>query len=429
MDEIQVVDFLFQLAVILFSTKMIGILMRKLGLPQVLGFIIAGLLIGPAIWEIFFDLNANSLFPIHESSYLKAFAEVGVIFVMFTAGLETNLKDIKETGVVSLIIASCGVILPLAAGFGIAAAFLPEGSWHEWIFVGVIMTATSVGITVEVLRELGKLQTRVGTVVLSAAIIDDVLGIIVLAVVLNIAGGGNLDSPVLNFINPNGNIVISILWILAFFVFAVGAGIGFSKLFKYIEKKAPHTRRIPILSISLCLLYAFIAEKVFGVADITGAYIAGLVLSTNHASAQYVDRRVNISSYLLFGPIFFASIGIKISLVTLTLDTLWFALAFTAVAIATKIIGCGASARLLGFNNKDSLRVGVGMIARGEVALIVTEKGIAGGLLGAEYRIIVVFLVLIASLLAPILLKLLYKKDDTPLPPPTVPEPEEGHVE
>lgn len=429
MDEIQVVDFLFQLAVILFSTKMIGILMRKLGLPQVLGFIIAGLLIGPAIWEIFFDLNANSLFPIHESSYLKAFAEVGVIFVMFTAGLETNLKDIKETGVVSLIIASCGVILPLAAGFGIAAAFLPEGSWHEWIFVGVIMTATSVGITVEVLRELGKLQTRVGTVVLSAAIIDDVLGIIVLAVVLNIAGGGNLDSPVLNFINPNGNIVISILWILAFFVFAVGAGIGFSKLFKYIEKKAPHTRRIPILSISLCLLYAFIAEKVFGVADITGAYIAGLVLSTNHASAQYVDRRVNISSYLLFGPIFFASIGIKISLVTLTLDTLWFALAFTAVAIATKIIGCGASARLLGFNNKDSLRVGVGMIARGEVALIVTEKGIAGGLLGAEYRIIVVCLVLVASLLAPILLKLLYKKDDTPLPPPTVPEPEEGHVE
>lgn len=429
MDEIQVVDFLFQLAVILFSTKMIGILMRKLGLPQVLGFIIAGLLIGPAIWEIFFDLNANSLFPIHESSYLKAFAEVGVIFVMFTAGLETNLKDIKETGVVSLIIASCGVILPLAAGFGIAAAFLPEGSWHEWIFVGVIMTATSVGITVEVLRELGKLQTRVGTVVLSAAIIDDVLGIIVLAVVLNIAGGGNLDSPVLNFINPNGNIVISILWILAFFVFAVGAGIGFSKLFKYIEKKAPHTRRIPILSISLCLLYAFIAEKVFGVADITGAYIAGLVLSTNHASAQYVDRRVNISSYLLFGPIFFASIGIKISLVTLTLDTLWFALAFTAVAIATKIIGCGASARLLGFNNKDSLRVGVGMIARGEVALIVTEKGIAGGLLGAEYRIIVVFLVLIASLLAPILLKLLYKKDDAPLLPPTVPEPEEGHVE
>ena len=290
------------------------------------------------------------------------------------------------------------------------------------------MTATSVGITVEVLRELGKLQTRVGTVILSAAIIDDVLGIIVLAIVLNLAGKTGTDSSFLSVINPNGNIIISILWIMAFFVFAIGAGIGFSKLFKYIEKKSPHTRRIPILSISVCLLYSFIAEKVFGVADITGAYIAGLVLSTNHASAQYVDRRVNISSYLLFAPIFFASIGIKISLVTLTVDMLWFALAFTAVAILAKIIGCGGSARLLGFDNKDSLKIGVGMIARGEVALIVMEKGIAGGLIGPDYRLIVVFLVLVASLSAPVLLKLLYKKD-AELPPPSKPEPEEGRFE
>lgn len=425
---IQVVDFLFQLALILFSTKLLGILMRKLGLSQVLGFIVAGLLVGPSIWESFFTLNPNSIFPIQESGYLKAFAEVGVIFVMFTAGLETNLKDIKDTGLISLVIAAAGVLIPLGCGFGIAAAFLPGAGWHVWLFVGVIMTATSVGITVEVLRELGKLQTRVGTVVLSAAIIDDVLGIIVLSIVLNVAGSGNIDSPVLNFINPNGSIIISILWILAFFVFAVGAGIGFSKLFKLIEKKTPHTRRIPILSIALCLLYAFVSEKVFGVADITGAYIAGLVLSTNHSSAQYVDRRVNISSYLLFAPIFFASIGVKISLSTLTLNTLWFALAFTAMAIASKIIGCGMSARLLGFDKKDSLRIGVGMIARGEVALIVTEKGIAGGLLGAEYRIIAICLVLVSSLIAPVILKLLYKKDDK-LPPLTHTETEEGHFE
>lgn len=428
MEEIEVVDFLFQLALILFSTKMLGILMRKLGLPQVLGFIVAGLLIGPAIWEIFFDIKADYIFPVQESGYLKAFAEVGVIFVMFTAGLETNLKDIKDTGAVSFTIASCGVVLPLAGGFGIAALFLPEAGWHTWIFIGVIMTATSVGITVEVLRELGKLQTKVGTVILSAAIIDDVLGIIVLAIVLNLARKTGTDSSLLSVINPNGNIVISILWIMAFFVFAIGAGIGFSKLFKYIEKKSPHTRRIPILSISVCLLYSFIAEKVFGVADITGAYIAGLVLSTNHASAQYVDRRVNISSYLLFAPIFFASIGIKISLVTLTVDMLWFALAFTAVAILAKIIGCGGSARLLGFNNKDSLKIGVGMIARGEVALIVMEKGITGELIGPDYRLIVVFLVLVASLSAPVLLKLLYRKDDE-LPPPSKPEPEEGRFE
>ena len=125
------------------------------------------------------------------------------------------------------------------------------------------------------------------------------------------------------------------------FIFAIGVGIGVSKLFKYIEKKTPHTRRIPIFSIAVCLIYAFIAEYVFGVADITGAFIAGVVLSTNHASAQYVDRKVTISSYVLFAPIFFSSIGIKISFTDISLDVLWFGLAFVSVAIMTKIIGCG----------------------------------------------------------------------------------------
>ncbi|MBQ6728185.1 MAG: cation:proton antiporter, partial [Clostridia bacterium] len=288
----EITDFLCQLAIILFSTKMLGILMRKLGLPQVLGFIVAGILIGPAIWSLMFDFSGAAVFPIDESEYLKVFAEVGVIFVMFTAGLETNLKDVKSTGAVAFAVAAAGVLLPLAAGTGVGALFLPDAAHgaFSWVFIGVIMTATSVGITVEVLRELGKLTTKVGTVILSAAIIDDVLGIMVLAIVLSLSGAKSTENTVLNLINPSGNAAITVIWILTFFVFAVAAGIGFSKLFKYIEKKAPHTRRIPILSIALCFLYAFIAERVFGVADITGAYIAGLVLSINHKSAQYVDR-------------------------------------------------------------------------------------------------------------------------------------------
>lgn len=424
------VDFLCQIAIILFSTKMIGILMRKLGLPQVLGFIVAGILIGPAIWELFFNVDGATVFPLKQSEYLNIFAEVGVIFVMFTAGLETNLQDVKKTGGVAFLVATAGVLLPLAAGTGIGAIFLQnaEHGFFSWLFIGVIMTATSVGITVEVLRELGKLQTKVGTVILSAAIIDDVLGIMVLAVVLSLSGAKSTENTVLDLINPSGNAYVSILWILLFFVFAVTAGIGFSKLFRYIEKKTPHTRRIPILSIALCFLYAFIAEKVFGVADITGAYIAGLVLSTNHASAQYVDRKVSINSYTIFAPIFFAGIGIKMSFGGFTAETLLFAVAFTVVAIATKIIGCGGMAKLTGSNNKDSLRTGVGMIARGEVALIVMEKGIAGGIIDAKYRVIVVLLVLVSSLLAPILLKALYKHDDTP-PLPTKPELEEGHFD
>ncbi len=406
------IDFLLQLAIILFASKMLGILMRKIGLPQVLGFIIAGLLIGPAIWGLFFDLSGKTLiFPIimDGNAPLKAFAEVGVIFVMFTAGLETRLEDIKKTGVESFLIALGGVILPLGLGTLIGYLFLPASGFFTWLFIGVIMTATSVGITVEVLRELGKLKTKVGTIIVSAAIIDDVLGIIVLSLALSLSGTGGSASPVLSLINPNNLPVISILWILAFFVFAIGAGIGISKLFKVIEKKTPKTRRIPILSIAVCLLYAYIAEKVFGVADITGAYIAGIILSTNHKSAEYVDQKVTISSYTIFAPIFFASIGIKIALNDFSLDLLWFSLAFVAVAIITKIIGCGGIAKCFKFKWNDSLRIGVGMIARGEVALIVMEKGISGGLIADRYRVIVVALVLISSLLAPILLKVLYK--------------------
>lgn len=426
--EISSLDFLFQLALILFLSKMLGLLMRRIGISQVLGFIIAGILVGPAIWENVFSYGANAIFPVQNSKYLNIFAEIGVIFVMFTAGLETNLKDIKEMGLAAFVIALCGVLLPLGGGTLVGYLFFPDGNFLNWMFLGVIMTATSVGITVEVLRELGKLKTKVGTVIVSAAIIDDVLGIIVLSIALSFKGGSGIDSPVLQAINPNGSIIISILWILAFFVFAIGFGFFAAKGFKKLEEKHAHTRRISILSIALCLAYAFIAEKVFGVADITGAYIAGLVLSQNHASAKYVDKRVTVSSYMIFAPIFFASIGVKISFSGLNLDVLWLAIVFVLTAILTKIIGCGVSSRLFGFKFKDSLRIGIGMIARGEVALIVAEKGIEGGFLDIRYRIIVVMLVMVASLLAPILLKLSYKNDKEP-PLPTKTELEEGRFE
>ena len=305
-------------------------------------------------------------------------------------------------------------MLPLGMGFGIAVLFLGTENLLGCLFIGVIMTATSVGITVETLRELGKLKSKVGTIVLSAAIIDDVLGLIVLTIALSLNGTSADSSPLLSLINPNGLPIISILWMFVFFVVAIGLGILLIKVFKYLEKRHPHTRRIPILSLVVCFLYAFMAEKGFGVADITGAYIAGVLLSVNHKSAEYVDRRITINSYMIFAPIFFASIGIKISFDGMTLHMLWFGLAFVATAIIGKIIGCGGIAKMARFGWKDSVKIGVGMIARGEVALIVTEKGILGGLLAPDYRVIVVMLVLVSSVLAPILLKLLYKHDDNP---------------
>lgn len=411
----QIVDgglkFLFTIAVILLATKSLGLLMRKIGLPQVLGYILAGILIGPAIWGLIPGVDTSWLFPLHQSVELKAFAEVGVILVLFMAGLETDLGELKRTGLISFLVALGGVLLPL--GFGILAGglFLGFQNFLKCVFIGTIMTATSVGITVETLREMGKLKGKVGTTILSAAIIDDVLGIIVLSIVLSLDGASGAASPVLAAINPNGIVVISILWMLLFFVLAVGVGIVLSKLFTHLEKKHPKTRRQLLYSLVVCFGYAFVAEYVFGVADITGAYIAGVILSTNHKSAAYVDKRVNTNTYMIFGPIFFANIGIGMNFREMDYKIFLFGLVFVVLAILGKIIGCGVMARTNKFSFKDSVKIGVGMIARGEVALIVTQKGIDAGILEGKYITIVVMLVLVSSILAPILLKLLFKND------------------
>ena len=410
------VGFLFSLALILFASKTFGLLMRKLGLPQVLGFIISGIVLGPAIWSLIFPNVdfANFLLPITQSERLKTFAEVGVIFVMFTAGLNTNLDDLKNTGLQSFLIALGGVLVPFGLGILAGFIFLPNEGIHTWMFLGTIITATSVGITVETLREMNKLKGRVGTTILSAAIIDDILGIIMLSIIMSSKNAGSnneIDNPVLNFINPENKLWISLLWMLAYFVLAVAVGVLLSKLFKALEKKHPKTRRELIYSLVVCFLYSFVAEKIFGIAEITGAFIAGVILSTERKASNYIDRRVNTSSYLIFSPVFFASIGIGISFEGINLHLLLFGLAFVLFAIIGKILGCGALAKVFGFNACDSTKIGVGMIARGEVALIVTDKGIKAGLIDSQYIVIVVMLVLISSILAPILLKLLYKYD------------------
>ena len=409
-------SFLFIMAIILLATKSLGLLMRKLGLPQVLGYILAGILIGGAIWELIPGTNfTDTLFPVLPSVELKAFAEVGVILVLFMAGLETDLKELKQTGLVSLLIALGGVLLPLGLGILAGGLFLGFENFLTCVFVGTIMTATSVGITVETLREMGKLKGKVGTTILSAAIIDDVLGIIVLSVVLSLKGTGADSSPVLGAINPNGNVAISILWMLLFFALAIGVGVILSKLFTRLEAKHPKTRRQLIYSLVVCFAYAFVAEFVFGVADITGAFIAGVILSTNHKSAAYVDKRVNTNTYMIFGPIFFANIGIGMRFDQMDIKVFLFGLVFVAFAIIGKIVGCGAIAKATKFKFKDSVKIGVGMIARGEVALIVMSKGIDAHLIDSKYMTVVVMLVLVSSILAPILLKLLYKneKDDS----------------
>lgn len=392
--------FLLELAVILVSTKLMGILMKKLGLPQVVGALIAGLLIGPAIWG---PMTGGSFVPVKDSLFLKQLAELGVVFIMFSAGLETDLKELKNTGLAATIIALAGVVLPLGLGFLVGMVFFDFHDIHgilSCVFIGIIITATSVGITVETLREMGKLKGKVGTTILSAAIIDDVIGIIILTFVIGMkdpTGGGM--PPYMVIVNT-----------VVFFVLAIGVGIGLNFLFKWLIKRYPNKRRVPILSLVVCLVYSFCAEHFFGIADITGAYLAGIMLSTTR-ERDYIERKIDINSYMIFSPVFFARIGITTSFTDFNAGVLLFAALFIVAGISGKVIGCGLAAQCCKFGMRDSCKIGFGMIARGEVALIVTQKGIAAKIVPSLYLTPVILLVIVTSLLAPIVLKLLYKND------------------
>lgn len=379
------------LAIIIVFAKIFGILARKLRAPQVVGEIIAGLIIGPSILGL-----------VQQTDFLVQMAEIGVVLLMFSAGLETDLKELMKTGPIALLIASCGVFVPLVGGTLLYMLFYGAAPWgsenfYKAVFIGVIMTATSVSITVESLREMGKLKGKVGTTILSAAIIDDVIGIIVLTFVI---GFKNPES------NP-GKVVISTV---LFFIFAFVVGMLVYRLFAYIDNRYPHTRRIPIMGLALCFFFAYAAEKFFGIADITGAYVAGIVLCSVRDS-KYIEQKMEVNSYILFGPVFFASIGLKTNIENIDGSILLFSLGFVIVALITKIIGCGLMAKICKFNNMDSLKIGVGMMTRGEVALIVAQKGLSVGLLTPVYFTAVILLIIVSSISTPIVLKILYAKD------------------
>ncbi len=377
------------LAIIILAAKVCGIFAKKLKAPQVVGEIIAGLLIGPSILGI-----------VEQSDILAAMAEIGVVLLMFGAGLETNFKELLKTGPKALLIAIVGVFVPLAGGTLLYGGFYGFGEigseqFYRAVFIGTIMTATSVGITVQTLKELGRLKGEIGTLIVSAAIIDDVIGIIVLTFVI---GMKNPDSQPLDVVKNTG----------LFFLFCILAGIICYYIFKYIDKRHPHQRRIPILGLALCMIMAYCAEHFFGIADITGAYVAGLILC-NLRDSEYIAEKMDISSYMMFGPVFFASIGLKTEFSGFTSELLVFSLLFVAVALLTKIIGCGLIAKIFRYNMKDSLKVGIGMMTRGEVALIVAQKGLSVGLLDSVYFTSVILLIIVSSILTPILMKLLFR--------------------
>lgn len=391
--------YLIDLAIILLSTKVLGLVTRKVQMPQVVGALLAGLILGPAIFGV-----------LEETAFITSVAELGVIVLMFCAGMETDIQELKASGKASFVIALCGVLVPLAGGFALAYFFNQPGRIAsdasasillQNIFIGIILTATSVSISVETLKELGKLKTRSGNAILGAAIIDDVLGIIALTIITSMT-------------DPSVNVALVLVKIVLFFVFSGIVGIIIYRWYhSWVEHAEKGLQRHVILAFVLCLLMSYVAEEFFGVADITGAYIAGLIIS-NTDKSDYLQKRFNTMSYLLLSPVFFASIGIKVVLPKMSMMIIVFSILLVIVAILTKILGCGLGAKMCHYKNYQCERIGVGMISRGEVALIVASKGAALGLLGANFLGPVIIMVVLTTIVTPILLKIVFKKGPSP---------------
>lgn len=380
--------YLLDIALILISTKILGLLTRRIQLPQVVGALIAGLLLGPACFGV-----------LQETDFIKNIAEIGVIVLMFAAGLETDVQELKKTGLASFIIALLGVIVPLIGGYFVATIYNPvtdQQTMLQNIFVGVVLTATSVSITVETLKELGKLSTKTGNAILGAALIDDVLGIIALTVISSFAGS-------------DVSLWVILLKILGFFIFCGVVAFLFIKFVNpWINKYKKDLRRFVILAFAFCLLMSSSAEYFFGVSDITGAFVAGLILS-NNKKTSYMLNRFDTVSYVLLSPVFFASVGLKVTFSNMSATVVVLTVLLLVVAILSKMIGCGLGAKICKYTNLQSVKIGIGMISRGEVALIVATKGMSMGLMKDEFFAPLVLVVVATTIVTPILLKLAYK--------------------
>ncbi len=381
--------------IIVIAAKYLGLLAKKIGFPQVAGEIVAGLLLRFVPFFSHFGGSESNIIYNETNQVIGYMSEIGVILIMFSAGLGTNLKSLVKSGVKSTIIAAFGVLVPLVLGAVMAFCFwgfdgLGTPKFYQALFIGTILTATSVSITVAALKELGKINSEVGQTIISAAIIDDVFGIIVLTVVVGASSGG-------------GDYIGLILRTVAFFIASIIIGYITYRIFKWYDNRHPHSHRIPIYGLGVALIFAYCTERFFGIADITGAYIAGVIFC-NLNDASYMEQKIDVNSYMFFSPIFFASIGLKTNLGGLSMELLWFSIAFVLVGCLTKIIGSGGVSLCLGYNRKEALQIGLGMMVRGEVALIVAQKGLSAGMIQVEYFTPVILLIIVSSMIVPVLL-------------------------
>ncbi|GIK54948.1 MAG: cation:proton antiporter [Chloroflexi bacterium] len=389
-------DLLLALVIIVIAAKACGYLSMRLGQPSVLGELMAGIILGPTLLNIFHTIPA-----FNDSELLSItvaeFAELGVLVLMMLAGLELHLSDLLKSGKVSAVTGTMGVFVPVLLGYGTAVLF-GLGS-TEALFVGIALSATSVSISAQTLMELGVLRSRVGIAMLGAAVFDDILGILLLSVAsaLFIGASSGRDS-------------------VGMVVFRMVAFLGGATILGYlfIPRLTRWVNRLEIFqgliafALVLCFLYAWASETIGGVAGITGAFLVGLMLGRTPFRSELVNG-ISALAYGLFVPVFFVNIGLNVDLLGIS-GSLWvFAITLTIIAALSKIVGCGLGGRLSGFSNRESLQLGIGMMSRGEVGLIVAAFAVSQGVLSQNTFSIIVFMVIIATLATPPMLRNAFK--------------------
>ena len=376
-------EVLLALAVILVAAKLGGLASARFGLPSVFGQLCAGVLLGPAVFGI-----------LRSSNPLQIGAELGSIILMFVAGLETDLAQMRRVSVVAFTSASGGVILPFASGTALAHLFgfdlLPS------LFIGALLTATSVSISAQTLRELGRMRSREGSAILGAAVIDDILGLIVLSAVIALGEG------------RNG--LVTIVHMLVFFPLAILVGVKVvPHLGSWAARRSTEGAGL-MLAVIVALLYAWSAESLGNVAAITGAYLAGIIVARTDVADHATDGAKAIGFGLLI-PIFFVNVGIQANFRALEYAPVFIAL-LILVAIVTKVAGCALGALTTGFSLSEATRVGVGMISRGEVALVVATIGRQAGVIDDSVYAAGVAMALVTTLVTPVLLRLVYAQTE-----------------
>ncbi len=378
-------NILLHLAIIIFFSKILGAVSKKFKQPPVVGMLFLGIVLGPTFLHF-----------IEPEAVINWIAQIGVLFLLFEAGLETNIKKIKEESRQAVLPAVGGILLPFALGF--LLTYFISNSLSQSLIVGVIFTATSVSVSVMTLIDLGKLKSLEGRCIVNAAIIDDIVGILLLTFIIGLTSGSG---------GENSGIALSVVKIIVFFVISFIFGLFILQPFFLNLKKILLDNVVVSLAIAVVLLYAWFAEKA-GLAAITGAYFAGLFLGQTHHKHAVQTGITNIGKSF-FVDVFFVSIGLQFDLFEIDAHPVY-VIVFVLLAIVGKMVGCGLGAKLTNFDMTRSFRVGVGMIPRGEVALIIANMALAKGIISTNIISATILMVIISAIGTPLLLKFGFTK-------------------